>query len=319
MIDAEAVLGRPFDVVHDHCGFTALAMADRLSTPMVHTVHGPFAPELAGFYSAHGNKAEVVAISISQVAHAPLSLRDCRVVPNPIVVADWPLQCEKDDYLLWIGRMTQEKGPQRAIIAAREAGRRLILAGPVQPGQEPFFHEQVEPHVDGDRVRYIGEVGGRRKIDLFARAYALLMPIRWPEPFGMVMIEALACGTPTIAFPEGAATEIVRHGENGFLVHDEHAMAEAVTLVERIDPARARASVAGRYDVSVTADGYEAAYRAAIGVHHHAETAARRFDEGVVRTATRFGAKAPTTGTGADTPAGRLRRGGGGGVTAGSR
>ena len=147
--------------------------------------------------------------------------------------------------------MDPVKGAHRAIEAARLAGRTLVLAGPVQPGQERYFREQVEPHLDGRRVRYVGEVAGRAKQELYANAAALLMPIRWREPFGMVMVEALACGTPVIAFPEGAAAEIVIDGENGMLVADEAEMARAVARLGSIDPRRCRASVAERYDPAV--------------------------------------------------------------------
>lgn len=262
-IDEAAAWGHPFDVVHDHSGFTALAMAARVSTPVVHTLHGSLADAPARFYQRHGHEALLVAISHSQVEHAPSGVRAAAVVPNPIAVESWPLQTAKDDYLLWIGRMDPVKGAHRAIQAARLAGRPLVLAGPVQTGQSDFFHGQIEPHIDGRRVRYIGEVGGIAKQQLFAHARALLMPIRWDEPFGMVMIEALACGTPVIAFPEGAATEIVIDGHNGMLVADETEMAHAVAHVGAIDPVRCRESVRARYDIAIVADGYEAVYRRA--------------------------------------------------------
>ena len=108
--------------------------------------------------------------------------------------------------------MTPEKGPHRAIAAARAIDVPLVFAGVIQPGQQAFFDREVAPHIDGDRVRFVGEVGGAAKQSLFARARGLLMPIRWDEPFGMVMVEALACGTPVIAFPEGAARELVSTG-----------------------------------------------------------------------------------------------------------
>jgi glycosyltransferase involved in cell wall biosynthesis len=139
----------------------------------------------------------------------------------------------------------------------------------VQAGQERYFREQIEPHIDGLRVRYVGEVTGAAKQQLYANARALLMPVRWREPFGMVMVEALATGTPVIAFPEGAAAEIVIDGQNGMLVADEHEMARAIDQVGAmgaIDPARCRASVAERYDIAVTATGYERVYRRVAGV-----------------------------------------------------
>jgi glycosyltransferase involved in cell wall biosynthesis len=281
-IERAAERGVPFDVLHDHSGFTALAMADRVAVPVVHTVHGPFDRETTRFYQRHGHKARLVAISRSQATSAPAGARAIEVVPNPIAVERWPFRTEKQDYVLWIGRMDPVKGAHHAIEAARLAARPLVLAGPVQTGQEQYFREQIEPHVDGRWVRYVGEVAGSAKQQLYANAAALLMPVRWQEPFGMVMVEALACGTPVVAFPEGAPAEIVIDGQNGMLVTDEAGMARAISEVGSIDPARCRSSAAERYDISVTATGYEEVYLRAIAAacahelpHSHALTNGR--------------------------------------------
>jgi glycosyltransferase involved in cell wall biosynthesis len=262
-IDEAASARHPFDVVHDHSGFTATAMANRIATPLVHTVHLPFNDETVPFYSRHGAKASLVAISHAQAGRAPDGVEIAAVVHNPIDVDSWPVGYQKEDYLLWVGRFVAEKGPQRAIQVARESGRRLIIAGVVQPGQERFFSTEIQPYLDGDRIVYVGEVGGARKQYLFANAYAFLMPIRWAEPFGMVMVESLAAGTPVLAFPEGAAPEIVEHGETGFLVNDEHEMALMVDKAGSIDPARCRRG-AERFSPDKVAARYEAAYRGAI-------------------------------------------------------
>jgi|SRR5579875_322280 len=255
----------PFDVVHDHSGFTAVAMADRLPLPVVHTLHGPLDGELAEFYAVHGNKVVPVAISHAQLESAKVLLERAAVVHNPIDLDGWPFRERKEDYLLFIGRMDPVKGADRAIAAAQASGSKLIIAGPVQPGQEEYFNVRVRPHIDGERIRYVGEVGGVVKQELFARARALLMPIRWQEPFGMVMVEALATGTPVIAFPEGAASEIVIDGENGFLVADEREMAQAVTRLGRLDPRRCRQSVR-RFSAAEAARRYEQVYREAIAL-----------------------------------------------------
>jgi glycosyltransferase involved in cell wall biosynthesis len=199
-----------------------------------------------------------VALSRYQADQAPAELEVAAVIGNPIVVDSFPFSAEGGDYLLWIGRLDDDKGPNKAIAAAQEAGARLLLAGPIQPGQESFFQHEVEPRLDG-RTRYIGEVG-EEKGKLYAGARALLMPIRWPEPFGLVMTEAMACGTPVIAFPEGSAPEIVIDGETGFVVEDEHEMAAAIERLDEIDPERCRASARERFDVSAVAEAYESAF-----------------------------------------------------------
>jgi glycosyltransferase involved in cell wall biosynthesis len=234
-------------------------MADRIDLPLVHTVHGPFDDETSLYYDHHGRKGHVVCISRSQAGMAPPGADVKTVVYNPIDVEAWPVGYQKDDYLLWVGRFTAEKGPQRAIKVAKATGRRLVLAGVVQPRQERFFATEIEPHIDGTTVRFVGEVGGARKQRLFADAFAFLMPIRWPEPFGMVMVEALAAGTPVIAFNQGAAPEIIEHGVNGFLVDDEDAMAAMVGKLGEIEPARCRES-AMRFHPQRVAAGYEAVY-----------------------------------------------------------
>jgi glycosyltransferase involved in cell wall biosynthesis len=256
-----------FDVIHDHCGFTALAMADRLDVPLVHTLHGQFTAATASFYACHGHKATLVGISRAQLACAPVTLGPVRAIPNPIDLELWTLREAKDNYLLWVGRMTPEKGPHRAIAAARAAGLPLVLAGVIQPGHRAFFEREIAPHIDGERVTFLGEISGQVKYSTFARASALLMPIRWAEPFGMVMVEALACGTPVIAFREGAASELIVHGETGFLVNDESAMAAAASWLSGINARDCRSWVAEHCDVEIVAAAYERVYRSVI--HRH--------------------------------------------------
>lgn len=250
-----------FDVIHDHCGFTGVAMANRIETPLVHTLHGPFTKDTAAFYAHHGHKATLVGISRAQLASAPSGMEAVGPIPNPIDLHAWPTQKRKGDYLLWIGRITPEKGPHRAIATARAVDVPLVLAGVVQPGQQEFFDREVAPHIDGKRVRFVGEVGGSTKRSLFAHARGLLMPIRWDEPFGMVIVEALACGTPVIAFPEGATRELIVHGKTGFLVRDEREMADAIGHLPRIDARDCRTWVSEHCGGDAVAAAYESTYR----------------------------------------------------------
>jgi glycosyltransferase involved in cell wall biosynthesis len=264
LIDAERAAGRGFDVVHDHCPAVALAMADHMREPFVHTLHGSFDEERTELYSRQGHKATLVALSESQRSHAPAEVECRHVVPNPVDLNEWPFSAQKDEALLFLGRMDADKGPHRAIEAARRAGARLTLAGPVQPGTEEYFADEVEPHLDGDMIRYAGSLTAEEKRMAFAGARGLLMPIEWPEPFGLVMVEALATGTPVIAFDRGAAPEIVIDGENGFIAGDVQDMAAAIGRLDEIDPHRCRASVAERFDVQSVCDAYERVYEDAI-------------------------------------------------------
>lgn len=256
-----AAEGSRFDVIHDHCGFTGLAMASRIDTPLVHTMHGPFTADTAAFYTRHGHKGTLVGISRAQLSSAPPELGLISSIPNPIDLRAWPMQERKGNYLLWIGRMTPEKGPHRAIAAARAVDAPLVLAGVIQPGQRAFFEREVAPHIDGTQIRFVGEVGGRAKHSLFARARGLLMPIRWDEPFGMVMVEALACGTPVIAFAQGAARELVIDGKTGFLVKDEREMTDAIGHLSGIEARDCRDWVSQHCDGEVVAAAYERTYR----------------------------------------------------------
>jgi glycosyltransferase involved in cell wall biosynthesis len=278
-IDREAQRGEPFDVVHDHCGFGALAMADRLGTPLVHTLHGPFDQDNVIFYRQHGPKATIVAISHAQLADAPPALHDAAVVHNPLSFDEWTLSTEPGEHALWIGRMAPVKGPHRAIEAALEAGVPLVLAGPIQPGQDEYFAREVEPAIDGEHVRYVGELDTQEKMKAYGEARAVLMPIRWAEPFGLVMTEAMACGTPVIAFGEGAAPEVVTDGVTGWVVEDEHEMAAALGRVDEIDRAACREHAERSFGLDAALDGYERVYaRAARTGGRHAGFGRRRAD-----------------------------------------
>lgn len=139
IVDEAAERGRPFDIIHDHAGFTMVAIADRVDVPVLHTMHGPFTEDTAAFYRRHGTKVWLAGLSHAQVAAGPPGLPWVGVLPNPIDLSRWPLTPRKDDYVLWMGRMTEGKGAHRAIDAARRAGVPLVIAGPVQPGQREFF------------------------------------------------------------------------------------------------------------------------------------------------------------------------------------
>jgi glycosyltransferase involved in cell wall biosynthesis len=178
------------------------------------------------------------------------------VAYNGIDVHSFPFRDQKDDFLLFLSRISEEKGPHLAVEVARRTGRRLVIAGKVDESDREFYTSVVEPLIDGEQVVFLGEADGRMKRDLYSRAHALLMPITWDEPFGLVLAEAQACGTPVISMNRGAAPEIVAHGKTGFIVDTVEEMAAAVRRVPEISPAACRAHVELNFDARVMADSY---------------------------------------------------------------
>lgn len=250
-----------FDLIHDHSGFAAVAFTPFIDTPLVHTLHGPFTPDTSRFYQGFRDSAHYVAISDYQRGCCP-ELNYAGTVYNPIDVSTWPFvdNDDKGDYLLAFGRFSPDKGFHTAIEVAREAGERLIIAGAVQNINRDYFETVIQPMVDGDQVQFAGEVSLSMKWKLFSEAKAFLFPIQWPEPFGMVMIEAMATGTPVIAFPEGSVPEVVADGVSGFVVADAGEMVAAIGRLDELDARTCRDYVVDKFSVGRVTSGYEEVY-----------------------------------------------------------
>jgi glycosyltransferase involved in cell wall biosynthesis len=261
----EARSGRPYDVVHDHTAWLALAFAPLIPTPVVHTLHGAAIEAERDFFHLVRNNADFVAISQYQTrTFTRIQITD--VVPNAVDVSSYPFRADKEDYLLCLGRIARDKAQHLAIEVAKRAGMPLVLAGKIDPGTDrEYFDTMILPHVDGQNVRFEGEVPDERKRSLFAGARAFVFPIQWDEPFGLVMIEAMACGTPVIATPFGAVPEVITDGLNGFIATSVEDMVDAVNRVDRISPDVCRAVVEQRFAPSVMTDGYEHVYRHVAG------------------------------------------------------
>lgn len=235
------------DVIHDHTVSGPLG-ADRPSggRPVVTTVHGELTATLRPRYAAAASRVHIVAISHAQRRTAP-EIPVAAVIHHGIDLTRSPLGPGNGGYVLFLGRMSPDKGAHRAILAARAAGRRIVLAAKMwEPAERRYFAEAVEPLLGPDAT-FAGEVGTDRKFELLRGAEALLNPIRWPEPFGLVMIEALLCGTPVLTFAEGSAPEIVEHGRTGFLCLDEDDMVARLAQVGDLDRSACRASVEARF------------------------------------------------------------------------
>lgn len=251
-----------FDLVHDHSGLLGLTLFGLTRCPLIHTVHGPLTGEPGLVYErACAVAHDVGLVSLTMRQRAPLPhLPWVANVGNAVDVERYPVCRAPGESLLFLGRMSPEKGAHRAIRVARSAGRPLKIAAKCrEPGELEYFERFVEPYLGPD-VEYVGEVGHAEKCRLLAEAHALVVPIEWEEPFGLVMIEALACGTPVVALRRGSVPEVLRHGETGYVADDLGGMVAGVELVSGLDPEVLRADVELRFSVERMVEGYLEAY-----------------------------------------------------------
>ncbi|MGH3732600.1 MAG: glycosyltransferase family 4 protein [Acidimicrobiales bacterium] len=250
-----------FDVIHDHTGMGP-ALGAMLSgrTPVVHTLHGPWTEPSQRLLGLVQDRVHLVAISQSQRRANP-RLHYAGMVYNGIDLSAHPFQPDKEDFLVFVGRISPEKRPEVAVEVARAAKLPLVMViKRSEPAEQTYFDEVVAPLL-GDDVVVLDQPPHDVKVDVMGRARALLFPIDWPEPFGLVMTEAMACGTPVIARSLGAASEVVRDGVTGFLCSTPEQMVEAVADAVELKPEDCRYRVVERFSAATMVAGYEALYR----------------------------------------------------------
>ncbi|GAA3927780.1 glycosyltransferase family 4 protein [Microbacterium soli] len=256
---ARVLDGLDVDVVHDHSLAGPLLARGRV-TPTLATMHGPVTGPNGDYYATLDRTIDVVAISNAQRRINP-RLNWIGTVYNAVDVPSFPFESRKDDYVLWLGRFSPDKGAHLAIDAARAIGRRIVLAAKLnEPEEHSYFDQAIRPRLAPD-VEYVGEADSTMKRELFRRAAALAFPIQWEEPFGMVMIEALACGTPVAAIGRGSVPEVIDHGRTGIIVDRIDQFPAALEKAMRLDPADCRRDAEERFDLPVMAAGYERIYR----------------------------------------------------------
>jgi len=254
-------LAKGSDVVHDNTTAGPLYSARYPNIPVVTTNHQPFSRTYNAIYGAALPRVMLVAISHSHASSTDLPVD--AVVHHGIDVADYTFGDGDGGYVALLGRMTENKGVHRAIAIAKAAGVPLKIAAKMrEPHERQYFETFVEPHL-GDGVEYLGEVDADGKRELLASASALLNPISWREPFGMAMLESLACGTPVVGSPQGAAPEIVEHGVTGFLSDSDDELAACLRAVDRIDRAGCRQQVSERFSIERMVAGYVEVYERA--------------------------------------------------------
>ncbi|GAB6273809.1 MAG: glycosyltransferase family 4 protein [Peptococcaceae bacterium] len=256
-----------YDLIHDHTWKEGLCCATFTGIPVVHTLHGPFDEENKKFYRLFENQSKVHFITISN--HQQVSfpgLNYSGTVYNGIKFDKYPYSEDKEDYFFYIGRFNAEKAPHLACEAAKKLGKRLILAGKVHEKAEVnYFNQYIKPYLNAD-ITYIGELGhwSEEKMRLFSRGKAYLYPIQWEEPFGITMVEAMACGTPVIVFKRGSAPEVVDHNVTGFVVDTMEEFIGAAKQVDMIDPRKCRERVEKMFTDKIMVDNYERLYMKAL-------------------------------------------------------
>jgi len=245
-----------FDLIHNHFDFLPLTYSRLVDTPVLTTIHGFSSPSIVPVYKKYNDHTHYVAIS--EADRSP-ELDYIATVHHGIDISQFPFSEAHGEYLLFFGRIHPEKGVYEAIQVAQRVGIKLIIAGIIQ--DQDYFHSRVEPYLDGDGVEYVGAVGPKQRAEVLGRALALLHLISFNEPFGLSLVESMACGTPVIAFGLGSIPEIVQHAETGYIVADvEHAV-EAVDAVRSLDRTACRADVEKRFSRARMASDYIRVYQ----------------------------------------------------------
>jgi glycosyltransferase involved in cell wall biosynthesis len=257
-----------FDIIHNHLDFWAFPLARLAPCPVVTTLHGRLdLPELQPLYRMF---SDIPLVSISDAQRAPVAFANwVATIHHGIGLDQFTFSARPHGYLAFLGRIAPEKGLDIAIRVARRAGACLKIAArkPLQFSRDPevrkewrYFNEVIQPLLGASGVEFIGEVGGRNKDAFLGGASALLFPITWPEPFGLVMVEALACGTPVLALCHGSVPEVIRPGITGYICDSEDELVEAVGRIGAIDRAACRADAEHRFSPSAMAERYERVY-----------------------------------------------------------
>jgi glycosyltransferase involved in cell wall biosynthesis len=256
-----------FDIIHDHCAPLSMPTANLSSVPVVVTMHGPFSAQNRKLFELLRGP-HIVTVSQSQLYPLP-NINHAGTVHHGLPLEHYPFSAEHEGYLLYVGRISAEKGVHFAVDVAQALDMRLILAAKLEPVDLPYFKQYIEPRLS-DRIQWVGEVDEKERNALMSRARAFLHPVVFREPFGLTLIEAMACGCPVIAFNRGAIPEIIKTGETGFVVEDVEGMIDAMHNIDAIDRAACRAHALQNFNVGRMTDGYEAVYRELLA--HEANT-----------------------------------------------
>lgn len=263
-----------FDIIHSHVDYFPWAFAPFTRTPLVTTMHGRL--DVAYWPPLIERFPKTPLVSISHHQRAPLASLHPRwvgTVYNGIPVNEFPFSPKQGDYFLFLGRIAVEKRPDWAVEIARRTGIKLKVAAKVDPYDQAYFDSEIKHLFDDPLVEYLGEADEQEKRQLLAGAYALLFPIDWPEPFGMVQVEALACGTPVLAMNRGSVPEVLRHGVSALVGNSVDELVALAPHLGKLDRRACRAEADRRFSSTAMAEGYEQVYRRVIAERHTDELA----------------------------------------------
>lgn len=250
-----------FDIIHCHWHFMGSFFQRFTKTPVVHTLHNILKPEDFRWQilKEYQNDFNPVFISQSEKDDSPINFKNNYIVYNGIDIAPFKFNSTPQDHLVWIARICPSKGAKEAIEIAKQLGMKLLMAGQLQPQHEEYFEKEIKPELN-DNIRYLGELSEKEIAELYGSAKAFLYPINWEEPFGLVMVEAMACGTPVIVFDRGSAREIVEDGKTGFVVKGIAGAVEAVKKIDQIKREDCRKRVEDNFTKEVMVEEYEKLY-----------------------------------------------------------
>jgi glycosyltransferase involved in cell wall biosynthesis len=251
-----------YDIIHNHAGMLPIAFSGLIQTPMLSTKHCLIEPDWEFVWRHYDGYYNTISKRAYEILPSKVGGTYVGHVYNGIDVHSFPFSEDKSDYLLFLSRIAPDKAPHLAVEAARRAGRRLIVAGKVDPNptDQRYFEEVLRPLIDDETIIWYGEANASQKRELYKYAQGLLLPIVWEEPFGLVMVEAMACGTPPIAFRRGAAPEIVADGISGYLVDDVDGMVDAIARLPELSAAECRRYAFKHFDTDVMVAAYLDAY-----------------------------------------------------------
>lgn len=257
-----------FDIIHDHNPYLSLPTALLTHTPVLHTLHGAFDVQNRKLFQTLNNSYNPYFVTVSKSQSKPLpNLNYAGNVYHGLEMHTYPFSKEDDGYLLFVGRISPEKGVIHAIDAAEALNMRLIIAAKLDSAEKEYFEAYIKPRLT-NQIRWVGEVDQEERNTLMSNAYCLLHPVEWREPFGLVLIEAMACGCPVIAFNRGSIPEIIKHGKTGFIVEDTPEMIEYIPHVKNLSKNYTRKYVQKYFNAVRMTDDYERIYEKIISEVH---------------------------------------------------